>query len=29
MRSLLVRIFLSFWLMIMITIAAAAGLGFI
>ncbi|MEJ2128829.1 MAG: ATP-binding protein [Woeseiaceae bacterium] len=29
MRRLLVRIFLSFWLMIMITIAAAAGLGFI
>lgn len=28
MRSLLVRIFLSFWLMIVITIAAAAGVGF-
>jgi two-component system sensor histidine kinase CpxA len=27
-RSLLVRIFLSFWLMIVITIAAAAGVGF-
>lgn len=28
MRSLLVRIFLSFWLMIVITIAAAGALGF-
>ena len=28
MRSLLLRIFLSFWLMIVITIVAAAGLGF-
>jgi len=28
MRSLLVRIFLSFWLMIVITIIAAAGMGF-
>ena len=28
MRSLLARIFLSFWLMIVITIAAAAALGF-
>lgn len=28
MRSLLVRIFISFWLMIVITITAAAGLGF-
>lgn len=28
MRSLLVRIFVSFWLMIVITITAAAGLGF-
>jgi len=28
MRSLLVRIFLSFWLMIVITIAAASGVGF-
>lgn len=29
MRSLLVRIFLSFWLMIVITIAAASGIGYI
>ena len=28
MRSLLLRIFLSFWLMIVITIIAAAGLGY-
>lgn len=28
MRSLLIRIFLSFWLMIVITITAAAGLGY-
>jgi two-component system sensor histidine kinase CpxA len=28
MRSVLLRIFLSFWLMIVITIVAAAGLGF-
>ena len=29
MRSLLARIFLSFWLIIVITIAAAAGLGYV
>ena len=28
MRSLLIRIFVSFWLIIMITIVAAAGIGY-